>query len=638
MEDLLVLRMCALLHDVGKPECWANRKPWSYHIYFTEELLAEVLGKELSLTAARHHSTPYYEQSYHPKTEMEKVICIADNIASGADRPKGEEVRRGGPLPKPPVALSHVLSDGSKWVHRTAARELAIFKEEFKHEFQYRKISEETYNQIFDFLVNSISCRVPADTRTPYNDVSLWDHLRLTSAIANCMWREGGYRGNDPSNYEFALLSGDADRVSSYVNRSSRLPDLKAGSARVKKATEGGAGIIRRELGPECLIFVGGGSFLALSPPKAAKGILDEVKEKFEETADGEVTVTVNHVFADGSKMQRVFGEVWKEAVHGLRVMKASRGAPTVSEVEESIQVCDVCGVRPAEYSDPTKLLPIDASPRYETLCKACWNRRLEGVSLKGVSLDDLGKASNNFVAVVRADGDDLGEILGGKKIKEFNKSVTPSRLSTISRLVHEICEKDLREIVEANGGECIFAGGDDVLAVLPGDRALETVRVLASSFDEKMGGEASLSAGVAIFHYKLPIYVGLEVSAHLILRAKENTGKASVAFDIVGGTGITRGEVERRPYRWKELDELLQLVNYLQKEELPRSQIRMIAATAKKKGVEYAQDLVKYQMGRGNIEWETGEKLFGYLESGLFLDAFLIYNAFRQRVYEVVG
>ena len=32
---------------------------------------------------------------------------------------------------------------------------------------------------------------VPADTRSPVNDVSLWDHLKLTAAFSTCIYLDG---------------------------------------------------------------------------------------------------------------------------------------------------------------------------------------------------------------------------------------------------------------------------------------------------------------------------------------------------------------------------------------------------------------------------------------------------------------
>jgi hypothetical protein len=239
-------------------------------------------------------------------------------------------------------------------------------------------------------------------------------------------------------------------------------------------------------------------------------------------------------------------------------------------------------------------------------------------------------KNGRNFVAVIKADGDDLGEVLSGERIKGFGKVMTPSRLSTISHFLHQICETTLVEQVNSYGGEAVFAGGDDILAVTPGAKGLRAARDIASKFNEAMGGEATLSAGVAIFHYRLPIYVGLDAATRLLRRAKQAPSKASIAFHFITGAGVLEAELDRhRSYRWSELDHLLRIADYLQKGDLASSQIRLVA-TADKKRREDAETIIKYLMGREIIEWCEGEQLLAHIESGLFHDAFQVYNAFR--------
>lgn len=632
LKELDILRTCALLHDIGKPECWAKQKPWSDHIHYTYELVKHCLGDEYSYIAMRHHSGRSYSPEYFPQTELEKIICLADNLASGADRP--EEPRRGTRRPKPPVQLTHVLSDGRKIMKEVNAAELAYAAEEIRKNLSqlgkdFDKDPSNAYLRIYGFLESyDFLHSIPAETRAPINDVSLWDHLKLTAAFATCIWLDGGYRGDDPEKYIFCLLSGDADKVSQYVSMSSRLPDLDARSARIRRATIEAGSSIEKSLGPECLIYAGGGGFLALCPRKKAESVANNAKEAFEKATIGEVTITVSHVVADGSRVQRDFGDFWNTAMQQLRIRKLRRPISVRESIKEG-QVCDVCHIRPATKEDSSKVLPIDASPRPEALCDACWRLRQEG---KGASLD-LIKDKTDFVAVLKADGDSMGEVLSGRRFEKFKKNTTPSRLAAVSRLIHEVCEDNLKTAVEDLGGECLFAGGDDVLAVLPGERALEASMKLASIFRERMVGECTMSAGVAIFHPKLPIYVGLDAAQTLISMAKGREGKNSVAFGVIGGAGLTPDKLEKtvQPYSWGELKKILEVARFLEESGLPTSQIRRVSRAAKE-DPEEAEIWIKYLMGREVIPWSRGNELMSYLKSGLLSDAFMIYNTFRVR------
>jgi len=626
-----VVRVSALLHDIGKPDCWANRKPWSEHIHYTYKFVEACLGEDLAVYAMRHHTGTSYSEEYHPKTLVENIVCLADNMASGADR---REAPESGPyIPTPPVELTHVLNSNIvrhslesaqlAYISQTLQRKLGNLEEDFAED------SAATYRCIFKVLEDSELRHVPADTRKPINDVSLWNHLKLTAAFATCIFMEG-YCGDKPSNYKFALLSGDADKISSFINESLRLPDLNARSMLVDEATTAAGEAICSLLGPECLLYAAGGSFLALSPPEMAEKVLGEAKKAFEDKTSYRVTLTVSYVVDDGEKFKTAFGKVWEEAQRVMRLKKIQRGVLQKVEAVEGSDVCDVCGKAEAIKADAERLLPIDASPRPERLCDFCWNLRGKG---KGVWLNDLRKKTN-FVACIRADGDNIGKALAGEAFKGQGKANTPSRLSTLSDLLQGACV-EFKGMMAKFDGRHVFAGGDDFLAFVPGERGLEAARAIALKFKEAMANEATISAGVAIFHYKLPIYVSLESAEHLLYKAKED-GKNRVAFAVIGSSGVTSSELERvKTWSWDELDTILEVARFMQRSDAASSQLRKIASVLAddlKRGVGAgrAKIFLKHQMGRGAIEWAFGEKILSHIETGLLLDAFHVYNLFR--------
>ncbi|MDW8023432.1 MAG: type III-B CRISPR-associated protein Cas10/Cmr2 [Nitrososphaerota archaeon] len=629
MNELDVVRVCALLHDVGKLECWANRKPWSEHVYYTFKFVKACLGEDIAVHAMRHHTGSSYAEDYRPKTEIERIICLADNLASGADR---REEPSGGPfIPSPPVDLTHVLS--KDFVRKKFdAADLAYLSNELLNRLgslrnEFDENSKETYFKIFDILSNSYLRFVPADTRNPINDVSLWNHMKLTAAFATCIFLSG-WKGERLSNYNFAILSGDADRISSFINESLRLPDLNARSSLIKKATYNAYNSLSESLGPECVLFASGGSFLALSPVDQAEKVLNAAKKSFEETSEGQVSITVSFVVANGDEIQENFGGIWEEAQRKMRSEKGMRlWIPNIL-VDEGVETCDVCRKRQWIMEDSERFLPVDASPRPERLCNFCWSLRDKG---KGVWLDDL-KRESNFVACIRADGDDIGKVLAGKMFEEEGKACTPSRVSTLSDIIHKTCEKEFENIVKKFEGHIIFAGGDDLLAFFPGEAALKASRDITSKFRDEMAGKCTMSAGIAIFHYKLPVYVGVEAAGYLLSRAKEG-GKNKVAWTVIGGSGVTSSELERvKPRSWAELDVVLSIVSFMRSSEVASHQLRRITRVASEGdvGVVEAEALIKSLMGRGVIDWQQGEKLLSYLETGLLADAFLIYNFFK--------
>ncbi|MGB9960013.1 MAG: type III-B CRISPR-associated protein Cas10/Cmr2 [Candidatus Bathyarchaeales archaeon] len=635
MSELDVVRICALLHDVGKLECWANRKPWSEHIHWTYKIVKECLGETYALISMRHHAGMSYPSEYHPQSELEKIICLADNFSSGADR--REEPERGAPFPKPPICLTHVLSDGTVARSSFDEAKLAYVSTVLRQKMKEIGVSfverpKEAYSKIFELLEVSELREIPADTRKPINDVSLWSHSKLTAAFATCIFIDGGYRGDNPQKYEFAILSGDADRISSYVNVSRRLPDLNARSERIKKATKAVVEALSYMLGPECVIYAAGGSFVALSPKGRAEEALVKAKETFESCMGRLVTITVNRILVNGEEIVDGFGRVWEKAQLEMRFKKGERELPVPNPVEEGVDACDVCHSRPWAYEDKLKILRVDAAPRPERLCEFCWQLRREG---RGVELDSL-KKETNFVALIKADGDDMGKVLRGDLFAKLDKANTPSRLSTLSDLIGGACEGKLKEVVRKYGGECVFAGGDDVLAFVPGEKALEASKNIAEVFRDEMAGECSMSVGVAIFRYDLPVYVGMETASYLLKRAKD-CGKNRIAYAIVGGSGVTLSELDEyvKPRTWDELNELLKIVKFMGESSVASSQIRRVAGLASEgsKKPEFlvkSEALIKHLMGKGIISWREGERLLGFLKTGLLHEAFLIYNLFK--------
>jgi CRISPR/Cas system-associated protein Cas10 (large subunit of type III CRISPR-Cas system) len=627
LSQLDTIRLCALLHDIGKLDCWAERKGWTKHTLYTYKFVRKCLGEELAEHAKRHHVGPSYSEEDRPLEDIERIVCLADSMAAGADRK--EEPIHGAPVPSPPIELSHVLSR-SVVRKRLSEADLAYLSQALAGklgslEMDFSVSPRDCYFRFFDVLEESGLHLVPADTREPINDVSLWDHLKLTAAFATCIYLSGGWKGYEPETYQFALISGDADKISNFINESLRLPDLNARSELIKQATDMARVFLRDFLGPECVLFAAGGSLLAIAPPTMAEEALKGVKKKFEDGTGGMVTITTSCVVKDGGEFQGNFGSVWEASQAKMRMEKSRRMLIPRFSVDEGVDVCDVCRKNPWSREDRLRSLALDASARFERLCDACWDLREKG---KGVWLDDL-RDRRNFVGCVMVDGDNIGSVLAGKAFLEQNKATTPSRVSTVSGLIHRVCEEDFRMVIGEFGGHSsiVFAGGDDLLAFVPGEVALDIAGKIALKFNDDMARVCTVSAGVSIFNYRLPVYVGLE-SARTLLRKAKDEGKNRVAFAVVGGSGVTESELQRVKSRsWSELKLLLGIARFMRESGIAASQLRHIASVSKDR--DRAEALIKCLMGRGNVEWDKGIELLSHLESGLLADAFLVYNLF---------
>ena len=137
--------------------------------------------------------------------------------------------------------------------------------------------------------------------------------------------------------------------------------------------------------------------------------------------------------------------------------------------------------------------------------------------------------APSSFYALLLADGDRLGKLVGALGGDTVGKA-----LAAFTRAAPGIVRK--------HDGVTVYAGGDDVLAMLPAPEALSCTASLAdsyrSAFQERSG--ATLSAAVAFAHVRLPLGAAL-VEAHRLLDdiAKEANGRDSLAVGVLKPGGL---------------------------------------------------------------------------------------------------
>lgn len=633
MDDLLTrLKIAAFLHDIGKIRCWSRGDRWTEHVSYTYDILADLLGKDTALMAMRHHSARYYDEEYHPKTPTERIICIADSIASGADRPEEDQVK----LRRPPerIEFSHPLTNGqpTRILTRNDLRRLDGGLHKLLVEILHGAGNLDlAYRRIFDALSvkDSPMMQVPAYTNPPINDHSLYDHGKLTAAIAVCIYLSGGYRGERHEEYRFSLLSGDVDGIQSFINTSRRLPDLIGGSLLVNAALDAAVKAVEEKLGPECIVYKGGGGFLALVPPSLVDGIEKEARVAFKEMGGG-LTITMSSVTVDGAELES-FGDVWRKAIQAMRKRKAEKRYVAGTSIAPGERVCDVCGLRKAtaipDWDYPT---PLEARIQPDYLCDLCARRRGLGKT-EGIPIDKIGEIDpHNLVCILKIDGDRIGEILDGSKLKDkLGKSMSPSRLSTVSRLINESAEA-LRKHVEKHNGRCIYAGGDDILAILPGLEGLKAAPEMAKEFEDKLAGFSTVSGGAVLVYYKSPLSVALEW-VRVLLEIAKDSGRNRFCYGLTPRIGITPdelAEIDRIPLEWEVFREILRIADELRSLDIPVSQLRtvysLLAELRRHPGkrdevIGAVSYIVKRQIGRGVIPFEAGMLLIDNVKKGLF-------------------
>lgn len=110
----------------------------------------------------------------------------------------------------------------------------------------------------------------------------------------------------------------------------------------------------------------------------------------------------------------------------------------------------------------------------------------------------DKAVEKSPYLAVLMADGDKMGKAISAQTLSDDHRKLSIA----LSKFAGNVA----KTVKENYFGECVYAGGDDVLAFLPLDTALECARKLHDDFADELkeykDNKVSLSVGIVVVHY----------------------------------------------------------------------------------------------------------------------------------------
>lgn len=261
------------------------------------------------------------------------------------------------------------------------------------------------------------------------------------------------------------------------------------------------------------------------------------------------------------------------------------------------------------------------------------------------------GSSGNGFVGFIYADGNNMGGYIRRKiktpqEYKAFSKDVFEATIVAVYKALRKHL-KPRRYKPDASSSrenkkeiwlypfEIVAVGGDDVMLVVPADKAIAVAETLAKEFEEILGNryqltdtayvpkdvhryhaddmptgihqsELSMSAGVLIAAKNTPFYYAEELTQQLMKSAKKRAKKLREKNYYYGGTvdflvmksvtmissniqqfrsqGLTRAQIDRptlkqyaAPYTIYELGKLLKTAQVLKGSDFPKSQLYQI-------------------------------------------------------------
>ncbi|HDQ72524.1 MAG TPA: type III-B CRISPR-associated protein Cas10/Cmr2 [Chloroflexi bacterium] len=152
-------------------------------------------------------------------------------------------------------------------------------------------------------------------------------------------------------------------------------------------------------------------------------------------------------------------------------------------------------------------------------------------------SLGELYSAANcrpsTYYAILMMDADGMSDKIADCQSLEEHQKISRA-LSEFAGLVKEIVERQF-------AGRVIYAGGDDVLALLPVADALPSAAALRGAFRQVLGEllpEATISAGIALVHHRHPLDSALRAAREAQYAAKQIEGKDALCVYALKRSG----------------------------------------------------------------------------------------------------
>ena len=160
--------------------------------------------------------------------------------------------------------------------------------------------------------------------------------------------------------------------------------------------------------------------------------------------------------------------------------------------------------------------------------------------------VNKVGFEPSRYYAVIALDGDGMGQTISQSQDSEMHTEIS-SKLNEYTTKVLQIVEKK-------HLGKLIYAGGDDVLALVNLADLLDILRELRNGFPNLNSGKnpvSTASAGVCIAHCKVPLGDVLERA-----RAMERAAKSVDRKDALGMALLKHsGNISQTVFKWGYLD-----------------------------------------------------------------------------------
>ncbi len=306
-------------------------------------------------------------------------------------------------------------------------------------------------------------------------------------------------RGREFTQTPLALVSFDADRIASDVFATSSPPVVAGASYRLNDLND------QLRARPDAVYSSGGGGLLLVAATAAARA-RSEVETAFRNEARGlGVTTASVETWPAELFVTDTFQARFRVLQRRLRTAKDAKYVPH-EEIPGVAHACELCGQhgasgQPLRFEDGEEV----------RLCPFCWSKKEIGrrSAIQGRTFEQIacaGRSEARYLALLSLDGNAMGRRLEGVSDLEDLQ-----RFAEGMRDVFEGLQGGLQQRLGADRFLSLLSGGDEIVLILPADRALDTAQWLIAEVESRSrdalhGQPITCGVGVVIAPFRYPI------------------------------------------------------------------------------------------------------------------------------------
>jgi len=596
-EDLVILRIAALFHDLGKPSNRNNHVNASGDIFkqfFMDIINPDLMNRIVSLISEQYQSgKEEYTQT------LSYYIVQADRTVSGTEN-----------IVK---IVKNLMADQYPWVN----------SEKFDEWTSWEQITPEEYQRISKEFVSFL-----------YHNEKITKFLEEEQ---NSTMKEGPKKREN----QISIVRGEARSIHEFIH-GNRLDETKGGSLRISNSllaseTSKDETITNRNtawivlidniLPLENIIFSGGGNILFISDTIRVPAFEEYIKQNFLNYVFNKTDFVIDHISFTFEETQ--INSIYIALLNKLQRKKYDLQSQPPKKVNWGYgNVCTSCLIRPAYHKSP-----FDTSGNYH-YCTACNNllnygrntafKRVyhdyNGKTLTGLPWSDdpiikgirnsmsevisessarhsplrlkniieqrIADAQGTYkkndqtqlldIAMISADGNNMGSFFSNiLSINQLAEKSAKTRIAmdkavghTIDVVTQYIRSLDIpRNDTEAKITELrlqlgkILVAGDDILLMTPAILAIPFALLLGRTFYLEMGGpvtNVALGIGIVSGNPKTPLRTFIDGSENLLQNAKlrsrfEEKGMLYIDYEILKGSTFGKEFLSGRDKLWQK-------------------------------------------------------------------------------------